>query len=96
LLSRDATLYSDGGGKADAALNLISNCERVARFLLGAIKTSVPREVLIRFRQINGQPAAVFSLLDGMPGCVIALDVSAACITNIYIATNPDKLHRFS
>lgn len=94
LLSSDVVLYSDGGGKANAALNPIYGRDRVARFLFGAIQKSVPANVVTRFEQINGQPSVIYSLPDGRVGCVLNFDVADGLVQNIYIMTNPDKLGR--
>jgi hypothetical protein len=42
LLARDATLYSDGGGKARAALKPVPGGDSVARFLLGIWRQAPP------------------------------------------------------
>lgn len=42
LLDRDITLWSDGGGKAVAALNPIYGSDKVARFILGVLRSSGP------------------------------------------------------
>ncbi|HYL92679.1 MAG TPA: RNA polymerase sigma-70 factor [Alphaproteobacteria bacterium] len=97
LLSKDVVLYSDGGGKADAALNPIYGSDHVARFLLGAIKKSMPANVLTQVEQINGQPSIIYSLPGRRAGCVLALDIANGYIQNIYVVTNPEKLqHLFS
>ena len=60
LLSQDAVLYSDGGGKASAALNPITGADRVVRFLMG-ITRKIPA-LSIEFADVNGGVGAV--LLD--------------------------------
>ncbi len=94
LLSAEVVLYSDGGGKANAAMNPLYGRDRVARFLFGAIRKSVPATVVPRFEQINGQPSVIYSRPDGRVGCVISVDIAAGVVQNIYIVTNPDKLDR--
>jgi len=92
LLSEDAVLYTDGGGKVSAALNPIVGADRVARFLLG-VGRKIPA-LSVEFAGVNGGVGAI--LMDaGRPYCVMAFDVSAdGRIANLYLVTNPDKLPR--
>jgi RNA polymerase sigma-70 factor (ECF subfamily) len=94
LLSDDVVLYSDGGGKASAALNPIYGRDHVSRFLFGAVRKSVPSNVVTRFEEINGQPSIVYYSADGRPGCVLNFDIADERIQNIYVVTNPEKLSR--
>jgi RNA polymerase sigma-70 factor (ECF subfamily) len=95
VLSDQVILYSDGGGKAAAALNPITGPDHVARFLIGAIQMSVPVGVTMRFAQVNGQPGVVYLRPDGRAGCVLTLDVVEGRLRNIYVVTNPEKLANF-
>jgi RNA polymerase sigma-70 factor, ECF subfamily len=45
LLANDVILHSDGGGRASATLNPIFGRDFVTRFLLGAIRKTVPANV---------------------------------------------------
>jgi RNA polymerase sigma-70 factor, ECF subfamily len=94
LLSKDAVLLSDGGGKASAALNPIVGADRVVRFLIG-ISRKIPA-LSVEFAEVNGGVGAL--LRDaGRPYSVVVLDVTAeGSITNLYLVTNPDKLPRQS
>jgi RNA polymerase sigma-70 factor, ECF subfamily len=56
LFSEDVTLWSDGGGKVAAAPYPIYGPERVARFLLGVLRT-VPPGFFARLTQVNGDRA---------------------------------------
>jgi RNA polymerase sigma-70 factor (ECF subfamily) len=94
LLSDDVALYSDGGGKAGAALNPIHGVDHVARFMFGAITKFVPANVSIRLAEVNGQPSVVYSRPDGGAGCVLTMDIEDERIRNIYVVTNPEKLRR--
>jgi RNA polymerase sigma-70 factor (ECF subfamily) len=90
LLRADAVLYSDGGGKASAALNPIVGADRVVRFLIG-IARKIPG-LTTEYAEVNGSVGAV--LLDtGKPYSVATLDLAPdGLIANIYFVTNPDKL----
>lgn len=91
LLAEDITLWSDGGGKAAAALNPIHGADRVARFMLGALRKFVPSDHVVRPAQINGQPGLI-SYLHGKPRTVLAFDILGDRIQTVYIITSPDKL----
>ncbi len=91
LLRDDAVLYSDGGGKAPAALNPIFGSDRIARFFLG-IRKKIATDL---------QPVPVFA--GGVPSVLlysgdaihslINLDLDdEGRILGIYIIRNPDKL----
>ena len=90
LLSEDVTLWSDGGGKVAAAPYPIYGPERVARFLLGVLRT-VPPGFSARPAQVNGAPGVV-GYVDGSPTGVVALDVVDGRLHGVRIVVNPDKL----
>ncbi len=93
LLSKDAVLHSDGGGKAVAVPNVIEGAEKVARGVVGTLRKLVPKEVVRRQVEINGAPGLV-SYLDGKPFSAVSLDMNDGQIRAIYIVTNPEKLKR--
>ena len=90
LLSEEVTLWSDGGGKVAAAPYPIHGPERVARFLLGVLRT-VPPGFSARPVWVNGGPGVV-GYVDGHPTGVVALDVADGRLRGIHIVVNPDKL----
>ncbi len=90
LLSEDVTLWSDGGGKVAASPYPIYGPERVARFLLGVLRT-VPPGFSARPARINGGPGAV-GYVNGQPTGVVALDYADRRLRGIHIVVNPDKL----
>ncbi len=90
LLSEDVTLWSDGGGKVAAASYPIHGPERVARFLVGVLRT-VPPGFFARPIRVNGGPGVV-GYVDGQPTGVVALDVADGRLRSVRIVVNPDKL----
>ena len=90
LLSEDVTLWSDGGGKVAAAPYPIYGAEKVAKFLIGVLRT-VPPGFFAHPARINGGPGAV-GYVDGHPTGVVALDVVEGRIRGVRIVVNPDKL----
>jgi RNA polymerase sigma-70 factor (ECF subfamily) len=93
LLSSEVVLHSDGGGKAAAVPNLVYGPDNVARAVLGGLKKLVPKNLVRRMAQINGQPGVV-SYLDGRPYSVFTMDIADGRVRNIYVVTNPEKLAR--
>ena len=91
LLSEDVTLWSDGGGKVAAAPYPIHGPERVARFLLGVLRT-VPPGFFARPTRVNGEPGVV-GYVDGHPTSVVALDIADGRICGVRTVVNPEKLH---
>jgi len=91
LLSSDVVLHSDGGGKAVAVPNVIHGVNNVARGALGGLQKLVPKNLVNRLAQINGEPGIV-SYLNGKPYSVVTLDTSEEKIRAIYVLTNPEKL----
>jgi RNA polymerase sigma-70 factor (ECF subfamily) len=91
LLSNNAALHSDGGGKAIALPNVIHGAEDVARIILDRMSTVTPKNLVVRLAQINGEPGFV-SYLNGKPFSALTLDSGEGSITAIYIVTNPQKL----
>jgi RNA polymerase sigma-70 factor (ECF subfamily) len=95
LLADDAILYADGGGKGPALPNVVHGSVNVARAILGSLNKLVPRKVMSRPLQVNGEPGVV-SYLDGHPYSVVTFDVANGRINSIYIVTNPKKLEHLS
>ena len=90
LLSEDVTLWSDGGGKVAAAPYPIHGPEKVARFLVGVLRT-VPPGFFAHPARVNGGPGAI-GYVDDHPTGVVALDVAEGRIRRVRIVVNPDKL----
>ena len=93
LLSKEVVLHSDSGGKSAAVPNLVHGASNVARAILGALKKLVPRNLVTRVAQINGQPGVV-SYLNGRPYSVVTIDAVDGLVQSIFIVTNPEKLAR--
>jgi len=90
LLARDAQLYSDGGGKARASMNVIEGADKVARFFHGVWgKQTRPFTYLPRW--ISGRPGYVVLLGEEMMG-TLGLAVGAEGISGVFWVRNPDKL----
>ena len=92
VLAPDSVLYSDGGGKAAAALAPIVGADRIARLFLGILKKA-PAGLEIRKVRVNGQPGLLV-LVDGHVIQVLTFDVVDGRIATCYVVRNPDKLAR--
>ncbi len=91
ILSNDVVLHSDGGNKGLAVPNLIEGVDNVARGILGSLQKLVPRGLVTRVEQINGEPG-VISYRNGKPYSVLTFSIGGDRIRAIYVLTNPDKL----
>ena len=94
LFANDIVFYSDGGGKASAALNPVFGADRVTRLIQG-----LTRKMHERFQpqfyatEINGQPSLVIT--DGSEiYSSMTVETDGNQITGIYVLRNPDKLTR--
>jgi RNA polymerase sigma-70 factor (ECF subfamily) len=95
MLSRDVVLHSDGGSKGLAVPNLIEGVDNVARGMLGSLQKLVPKDLVTRVEQINGEPG-VISYRNGKPYSVLTFSIDGDRIRAIYVLTNPDKLAHLS
>ena len=91
MLAEDAALWSDGGGKAAAALNVIHGANNIARFLAGIWKKSGRGQTIER-TVVNGDPGLVLR-----EGAAVSTVISFAVdendrIAGVFIVRNPDKL----
>src|SRR5580693_3643422 len=84
LLSSDAVLHSDGGGKAIAQPHMIEGAENVARLILDRMSNVVPKNLVNRMARINGKPGFV-SYLNGKPFSAFTLEGGDGRIKAIYI-----------
>lgn len=90
VLSADAVLYSDGGGKVTAAVRPILGAERISQFLAGLL-AKVPDGFSFKLADVNGLPGIV-TYVYGQPSSVFSFHAANGCIASVYIVVNPDKL----
>ncbi|MGH2560368.1 MAG: RNA polymerase sigma-70 factor, partial [Thermomicrobiales bacterium] len=89
-LAADVTFWGDGGRKVQARRRPIHGRVEVLRFL-GALLKLAPADIRATVEEINGAPAMVFWLSDGILN-LIALDVHDGAVVGIRNLVNPDKL----
>ncbi|GAA4191345.1 RNA polymerase sigma-70 factor [Streptosporangium oxazolinicum] len=105
MLAEDASLVSDGGGKAKAPLRVITGAGRVARFLssiasgervrafLGSIGAEPVSALDVEIAEVNGGPAMVVTA-EGRPVTVFSLVIEDGLIRTVFLVANPEKLSR--
>jgi RNA polymerase sigma factor (sigma-70 family) len=96
-LAPDVTLWADGGGKARAARVLVHGRGKAAHAIIGGAHRQPIPDLEIRYRRINGEPAAL--LMSGRaPRMLVILDLvpGGEQARGVYVITNPDKLSRLS
>ena len=82
-------LISDGGGRVTAARHPVSGADRVARFLLGALRKRPGVEVL---EQETSDGLGLVFWYQGRIVGVVTLEALAGRITNVRMVLNPAKL----
>jgi RNA polymerase sigma-70 factor (ECF subfamily) len=90
LFASEATLTSDGGGKAKAAQKVVRGGGGVARFMLGVLR---PAGEYLELRRIsvNREPGVAL-LVAGRLVSVISLATDGTRILAVYSVLNPEKL----
>ncbi len=102
LLSEDAELWSDGGGKVIAARRVLYGAARIAHFLcaINGARKRIAHTTDVSFREVNGMPGAI--AITQVPGgepqveYVLSLEVRDGRILKIHNVRNPDKLAHLS
>ena len=94
ILAADARLVADGGGKVQAALNVIEGADRISRFIVGVAPKGL-EGTTIRFQSVNGLPGLVGHSPDGSVQTV-AFEIEDDRIRTIYSVRNPDKLRHLT
>jgi RNA polymerase sigma-70 factor (ECF subfamily) len=91
MLAEDARLVADGGGKVQAALNVIEGADRITRFIAGTATRGLAEVVTMRFGPVNGLAGLIAYSRDGSVQTV-AFEIEGDRIRTIYTVRNPDKL----
>lgn len=91
LLAPDVTFVSDGGGLATAVPRPMVGADRVARMLLGFVRTGSRQGATATPGQVNGGPGLLVHEQGRLVG-VMAWHVVDGRISAIHAIRNPDKL----
>ena len=94
LLTDDATLYTDGGGRVPSAGRPIRTADHVGRFFVG-IRRRAPVGAQVSFVAVNGRPGALVRLA-GAINRVITVDLDGERVRAVYMVTNPEKLRHLA
>ncbi|MEU9147696.1 RNA polymerase sigma factor SigJ [Streptomyces sp. NPDC048349] len=92
MLAPDVVFHGDGGGKARATRNPVTDPQRVGRLLVGGIRRVLMLGAVLRPAWINGRPGAVTYDAEGRVASVIELDFADGVIRALHSVSNPDKL----
>ena len=95
LLTSDARLVADGGGKVPAALNVIEGADDVAAFLAGVVRKGWTDEMSVRFEMINGLAGLIMTGPSGLVQTT-AFEMEDGLVKAIYVVRNPDKLRHLA
>jgi RNA polymerase sigma-70 factor (ECF subfamily) len=90
VLTDDAVLYSDGGGKVRSALKPIYSAAFIGRFFIG-IRHRALAGATVQIARVNGKVGAVIRRTDGRIQ-INAFAFDGDRIKAVYLVTNPDKL----
>ncbi|MGH9409744.1 MAG: RNA polymerase sigma-70 factor [Vicinamibacterales bacterium] len=94
VLHADATLVSDGGGKAAAATRPVLGADRIAKFVLGYAGKVQWSESEFQFVTVNGTPGLLMRHPLAGTGAY-SFDIVDGRIRTVYVVRNPDKLRGF-
>ena len=94
LFRPDATLVSDGGGKALAALRPIYGADKIVRFFVGVTKNRNADDFTFEDCWINNAPAILIRESNGDAFATLSFEVDDQRIATVYSVRNPDKLDR--
>jgi len=91
MLTADAELHADGGGKRPAVAHVVKGADQISRILVNIahILAEHPSK-LLRYGFINGLPGFVTVEADGLQTTALLIDDER--IKAIYVMRNPDKL----
>ncbi|RBP46104.1 RNA polymerase sigma-70 factor (ECF subfamily) [Roseimicrobium gellanilyticum] len=94
MLTEDATLYSDGGGRVRAAGRPICSADHVSRFLAG-IWPRLPEDTEWRAATVNGRAGAILRAQGDIYGA-FAFDIDHLRVQKVYFVLNPEKLRHLA
>jgi RNA polymerase sigma-70 factor (ECF subfamily) len=93
LFAADATMVSDGGGKATALQRPLYGAERLSWFWHALVRKFTP-DVEARIVRINGEPGIAY-YWKGVLQSLMAIETDGQRVHAIYSLRNPDKLLAF-
>jgi RNA polymerase sigma-70 factor (TIGR02957 family) len=91
VLTDDATVWSDGGGRVTAATHPVTGRAEVARHLVGLATTARGRAASTAVASVNGEPA-ILVRENGAVTAVLVPEVRDGRISVVRAVLNPEKL----
>jgi RNA polymerase sigma-70 factor (ECF subfamily) len=91
LLKEDIILYSDGGGKAAAAMHPLLGAPSIIKFVLGIARKRKDEALTYHPVWINNSPAILFKIGE-KNDTLVSFDIEGRQIRHLYIIRNPDKI----
>ncbi|MDV6331713.1 sigma-70 family RNA polymerase sigma factor [Asticcacaulis sp. 201] len=96
MLAQDVKLYSDGGGKISAAINILEGPRRVGAFMAGIYqKFRNHTTARLRYDRVNGAMSLLTTHADGYTD-VMSVEIQDGQIRAVWFQRNPDKLTRLN
>ncbi|MEH7237960.1 RNA polymerase sigma-70 factor [Bacillus sp. JJ1562] len=94
LLTTESVLYTDGGGKVQAAVRPIHGSDKISKYF-NAIFPKVPQGFTCTVHEINGQSGIIVKI-EETTFTVVTFQFQGHQISNVYIVMNPEKLTHFN
>lgn len=92
ILHDDVVMFTDGGGKANAAVIPLRGPDKIITFMRNVVKNAL-EEFEARPVSINGSAGALLvSKSTGKTDTICTLETDGEKITGLYIIRNPDKI----
>jgi RNA polymerase sigma-70 factor (ECF subfamily) len=92
LLAPDVVIWTDGGGRVQAALRPLRGADKAARWVLGVVRRYDPDAVGATFAQVNGRLGALLTV-GGRLDTVLSVDLAPdGRIAEVRAIRNPEKL----
>lgn len=93
MLTQDAQLVADGGGKVPGAATYpIMGREAISRFAIGVKLSFIPPTRQVEFSNVNYQPAIIVRS-GGRALVVFTIEIEDRQVKTVRFMANPDKLH---
>ncbi|KAA0992272.1 sigma-70 family RNA polymerase sigma factor [Dyadobacter aurulentus] len=91
LLKKDVIIYSDGGGKASAALKPVTGADNVMQLLEAISGMESVQAQTVQILRVNGRLGLVF-FSGQKPETIFCFEVDKMAFSKMYIIRNPDKM----
>ncbi|HEX7036735.1 MAG TPA: RNA polymerase sigma factor SigJ [Pseudomonadales bacterium] len=98
LLTDDAVLLTDGGGRVSAAIRPVTDPRRIAQVMVHLTMRQQLDRFHLEFRELNGGAGLLVSEIgaggERIPYASFQVDVEGERVSRIYVVRNPEKLAR--